>query len=181
MPTPFTHASANDGRSFRRAVDPMKTMRTAAVVEEDDGAWSLSQPRATPISSEITATAMLRRSITFLSARVVAALHVRIPRPERRNCARIGVVLVPPYARCVVGEEMNGHGGCVRDRFHVVDVAVRRQQRIELSRLHRLLRSHSQNGFVLLAAIVKPRVGRVELRAAIDADETPRQMIVHRG
>jgi len=59
-----------------------------------------------------------------------------------------------------------------------VDVAVRRQQRVELARLHSLLTGDLQTrpGFIL--PVVEPRVRRVELRAAVDADEPPRQMVV---
>src|SRR5215510_9998635 len=82
MPTPFTHASANDGRSVRRAVDPMKTMRTEAVVAED-GALSLSQPRATPISNATTATGMPRRSMAFYHP--ASSLHLTFEYPDRNG------------------------------------------------------------------------------------------------
>jgi hypothetical protein len=60
-PTPFAHASADEGRSDRRAVGPMKTMRTTASVDPgDDGAFGSSQPKTATKLAAAVATAHVR-------------------------------------------------------------------------------------------------------------------------
>ena len=64
-PTPLTHACADVGRSVRRAVAPMNTMRTFAVVEPDgvvgdDEPFGSSQPSVARLSATAKARACMR-------------------------------------------------------------------------------------------------------------------------
>ena len=61
-----------------------------------------------------------------------------------------------------------------------MDVVARRQQRVELAGVHRLGPRHLQVGARGVGAVVHPPVDRLELAAAIDADEAPGQVVVHR-
>ena len=60
-----------------------------------------------------------------------------------------------------------------------MDVVARRQQRVELAGVHRLGPRHLQVGARGVGAVVHPPVDRLELAAAIDADQAPGQVIVH--
>lgn len=64
-PTPLVHACAEAGRSARRAVAPMNTTRTVAVVEPggvvgDDGPFGPSQPSVAILSATAKARAYIR-------------------------------------------------------------------------------------------------------------------------
>jgi hypothetical protein len=64
-PTPLTHACADVRRSVRRAVAPMNTMRTFAVVEPDgvigeDEPFGSSQLSVTRLSATANARAFMR-------------------------------------------------------------------------------------------------------------------------
>src|ERR1044071_2795007 len=61
-----------------------------------------------------------------------------------------------------------------------MDVAIRRQQRVELPGADGELTRDLQRRLRLITAVVEPRVGRVELGAAINSDEAPGEMVVHR-
>ena len=57
-PTPLTHACADVGRSVRRAVAPVNTMRTVAVVDPDgvvgdDEPFGSSQPSVARLSATV--------------------------------------------------------------------------------------------------------------------------------
>jgi hypothetical protein len=64
-PTPLTHACADGGRSDRRAVAPMNTIRTVAVVEPDgvvgdDSLFDSSQPSVARPNAIATIRAYMR-------------------------------------------------------------------------------------------------------------------------
>ena len=59
-PTPLTHACADAGRSLRRAVAPMNTMRTVAVVEAVGLVTVESFGSSQPSVARLSATAKAR-------------------------------------------------------------------------------------------------------------------------
>jgi hypothetical protein len=75
-PTPLTHACADTGRSDRRAVAPMNTIRTVAAVEPGgavgaEGPVDPSQPSATRLNANAIARAYIQ--IRILTNRTLAA------------------------------------------------------------------------------------------------------------
>src|SRR5207247_6282684 len=91
---------------------------------------------------------------------------------KRARVARRRGVRVAPDAAGVVREEMNGDGGRGRRRADAMDVVARRNQRVEVARLEGAS-LHERELAVL------ERVDLLVLRPAIEADEAPREVVVH--
>ena len=85
-----------------------------------------------------------------------------------------------PDTRGVVREQMDGDRRRVRDRADVVNVVSRRQQRVELAAAELLTLRDLEPRARWIAAIVEAAVDRFVLPAAIDSDQSPREMVVHR-
>ena len=120
------------------------------------------------------------RGLVLMVSRLRRAWGVGVAAAERGHDAGGGLELVAPDASSVVGEQMDRDRRDVRDRADVVDVVGRRQQRVALAAAEFLAPGDLQIRSRRIAAIVETTVDRLVLPSAIDPDQSPRQVIVHR-
>src|SRR6185295_2061013 len=84
----------------------------------------------------------------------------------------------PPNTGCVVREQMNRDRRRFGDCLHEVNVVGRREERVEVAWSQCLTSRDLELRTARVASVVETAVDGFVLAATIDADETPREVIV---
>src|SRR4029450_3196210 len=87
---------------------------------------------------------------------------------------------VPADTCRVVRQKMNGYRRPSRSGSDEMNVVGRREQCVALAGCQRLLFCDLENGLFRIAPIIKATINGLVLPPPIDADDAPREMIVHR-
>src|SRR5689334_13981007 len=114
-----------------------------------------------------------------MTALFLCATSVAVARSERRHGTAGSVKPVTSDAARVVGEQVNRDRWRRRCGLDVMNVVERRQQRVELAVFDGLLTRDFECRLRFSPAIIDASIHGFIQNAAIDADQTPREMIVN--